>query len=134
MKRVDVKSPKEQRKFGMTMAAAFALLGLLRWWLVARSPYLFLGAAAAFLILGLAAPRALRPIFAAWMRLAEAINWVMTRVLLTIVFYGLITPARFLNDWFGSDSLNRSWDASVSTYWEEPDEQPSELDRYKNQY
>ncbi len=134
MKRVDVTSRKEQRKFGVMMGAAFAAFGLLRWWLVSHTPYVFFGLGIVFFVLGLLAPRTLGPVFAVWMRFAEALNWVMTRVLLTLVFYGLITPARYLNGWFGSDPLKRTWDPSASTYWESPDEQPAELERYKNQY
>lgn len=134
MKRVDVTSRKEQRKFGLTMAVAFAVLAALRWWIASRTPYLLLALAAVFLLAGLIVPRALGPVFAVWMRFAEAVNWVMTRVLLTLAYFGLITPARYLNDWFGSDPLKRSWDASAASYWEEPDEQPDGIEPYRNQY
>jgi hypothetical protein len=131
---IDTSSRKEQRKFGLLMAVAFCVIGGLRFWVKGvPSPWLF-GIAAAFLVAAVVAPFVLRPVFIAWMKFAEAINWVMTRVLLSIVFFGLITPARFLNQWFGSDPLQRTWEPQRDTYWDEPDAQPDDLEAYRNQF
>ena len=116
------------------MAVAFGVIGGLRFWVKGVPSLLFFGIAAAFLVAAVVAPRVLRPAFIVWMKFAEALNWVMTRVLLTIVFYGLITPARFLNQWFGSDPLQRTWEPGRDTYWEEPDAQPEDLESYRNQF
>ncbi|MBX7257470.1 MAG: hypothetical protein K1Y02_13990 [Candidatus Hydrogenedentes bacterium] len=134
MKRIDVRDRKEQRKFGVTMAVAFSVLAGIRWWLTSNIPFVFLGLASVFLLTGLIIPRVLGPVFSVWMRFAEAINWVMTRVLLTVAYYAVLTPARYLNDWFGSDPLKRTWHDSSATYWEDPDEQPADSARYRNQF
>ncbi|MCC6696148.1 MAG: hypothetical protein IT365_11015 [Candidatus Hydrogenedentes bacterium] len=134
MHAIDTSSRKEQRKFGLTMAVAFAILGGLRFWVKGVPPLWLFGIAAAFLVAGLVVPFALRPVFIAWLKFAEALNWVMTRVLLTLVFYGLITPARFLNQWFGKDPLQRAWQQDRESYWEEPDDQPEDLEAYRNQF
>ena len=86
------KSPQELRKFGLVMMGAFGLLGALAWWKDGwTAPYL-LGLAAFFGVMGLIAPRALRPIEKAWMKLALVLSAVMTRVILTLAFVLVITP------------------------------------------
>ena len=134
MDHLDTSDPKEQRKFGLLMAAAFCVIGGIRWWLKGAPPSWIFTTALVFLIAAVAAPFVLRPVFAAWMKFAEALNWVMTRVLLTVAFYGLITPTRVLNQLFGSDPLKRAWRPDADTYWEDPEDQPAERERYRNQF
>lgn len=138
---IDIKDKTEQRKFGLVMGAAFAILMLVRWGIhrLVRGEwgtpsYVLLGIGAVFAVLGLIAPRALQPIFWAWMKFAIVINWIMTRLLLSIVFFLLIVPVRAVRAMMGFDALKRKWDPKATTYWEEPDEQPEDPRRYLNQY
>jgi hypothetical protein len=61
------------------------------------------------------------PVFAkwfhqGWMRLAEALGWINTRVLLTVVFYGLLTPMKIIRRTIGHDPLSRRG-VPQSSYW-----------------
>jgi len=136
MLNVDTSDRKEQRKFGLTIGAAFAVLGLLRWAIggFAHFPQYFLILAAVLCALGLIAPKALQPLFVVWIKLAIALNWVMTRVMLSLAFYLMITPVRLIIRLFGDDPLKRAWQPDAATYWEEPEDQPKELERYLNQF
>jgi hypothetical protein len=138
---IDVTDRGEQRKFGLVMAAAFGVLTLIRWgihrWLAGEwgpPSFILLGIGAVFAVLALAAPRTLEPIFWAWIRFALGVNWVMTRVLLTLVFFLMIVPTRVLVRLFSDDPLKRKWLPESDTYWEEPEEQPEEPERYLDQY
>lgn len=122
------------RNFGLLMFAAFTVIGCLRWWLKGYVPSILFGVAIAFLVFGLALPNLLKPVYRAWMKFALALNWVMTRVLLTIAFYGMITPAAIIYRIISGDPLKRKWDASATTYWGAPDDQPKEIEAYKNQF
>ncbi len=132
---VDTGSRTEQRKFGWVMAAAFAVLGFLRYALHGFShiPYVLWSLAIVFALLAAVYPPALRPVFVLWIRLAMALNWVMTRLLLGIVFYLILTPTGVMYRLFSGDPLKRQWLPDAPTYWEEPEEQPTDLERYKNQ-
>lgn len=138
---IDIKDKGEQRKFGLVMGAAFGVLTLVRWgihrWFAGEwgaPSYLLPGIGTVFAVFGLAAPKALQPVFWAWIKFAIGVNWVMTRLFLSIVFFLLITPTRLVRSMMGLDALKRKLDPKATTYWEEPDEQPDDPRRYLNQY
>lgn len=138
---IDTKDRGEQRKFGLVMAAAFGVLTLIRWgihrWLEGEwgpPSYILLGIGAVFGVLGLIWPRSLQEVFWAWMKFALGVNWVVTHVLLTIVFFLMIVPIRVLVKIFSDDPLKREWRTGAETYWEEPEDQPDDPQRYLNQY
>jgi hypothetical protein len=132
---VDTSDKKQQRSFGIVMAAAFTALGLIRWALHREVvPLVFFGVAVVFLVLGLVLPRVLRPVLWAWLKFSMALNWLMTHFLLTLSFFGMILPVGGVIRLFGNDPLKREWDPNALSYWEEPEEQPAEFDRYLNQF
>jgi hypothetical protein len=131
---VDVTNKTEQRKFGVVMAVAFAVLGAIRWWIKGETTGVLFVVAALFLVAGLAMPRTLQPVFRAWMALAEVLNAIMTRLLLGIVFFGMIVPGRLIWTVLGRDPLNRRLDPEALSYWEEPEDQPDDPESYLNQY
>lgn len=131
---VDTSNRKEQRAFGLVMAAAIVIVTLIHWLVrgdLATWPFYVSGA---FLVLGLAAPVALKPVFVVWMKFALVLNWIMTRLLLSIVFYLMITPTRGLMLIFSDDPLKRHFEPDKASYWEEPDEQPDDPARYENMF
>jgi hypothetical protein len=137
MVKPDTSSRVEQRKFGLVMAGAFCVLGLLRWAVhhFDTLPVRFFAVAAGFGLFGLVAPRALQPVFVVWMKLAEALNWVMTRVFLTAAWWLIITPTSLIMR-LGrkEDPLKRAWLPADATYWEPAEEMGEGLEAYKNQF
>ncbi len=136
MLNIDTSSRREQRNFGLVMGAAFGVIGLLRWAVhgLEDFPAVFLAIGVVFAILGLLAPRVLKPLFVAWMKLATVLNWVMTRLFLGAAFYLIITPVRLIVKIVADDPLKRAWLPGAETYWEEPEEQPEDIRRYRNQF
>lgn len=133
---IDTSSKTEQRKFGLVMGAAITILGLLRWAIHGFHvvPVYFFAVAAVFVVLGLVFPRVLQPIFVVWMKLALVLNWIMTRVLLTLSWIFMFTPIRFILRLTSDDPLKRAWKSGTESYWDEPEEQPEELERYRNMF
>jgi len=58
-----------------------------------------------------------KTIYRAWMKVAHAISWVLTRVILTIVFYLVVAPIGLIGKVFGKDFLDRKFDRHEDTYW-----------------
>jgi hypothetical protein len=134
--RVDTSNKTLQRNFGLVLAAGIAILGLIRWiWHgFGAFPWWFFYIAAGFLVVGLAVPRVLQPLLVVWLAFGLAMNWVMTRVLLTVAFFVLFIPVRVILLLAKKDPLNRAWDPNAPSYWEEAEEQPKEFERYLNQF
>ncbi len=115
--------PKDLRKFSWTVGGAFVLL----WAVLAFVfPYLWgkghnipllwqIGAGLA--VIGTAIPLLVKPLYYAWMTFAVCLGWVMTRVLLTIFFFLVLTPVGLVFKLIGRDALSRKLDRDAKSYW-----------------
>ena len=61
--------------------------------------------AAVLLIAAALVPSLLRPVYRGWMRLGEVLGWVNTRVLLTLIFFLVVTPIGLLMRLFGRSPI-----------------------------
>lgn len=96
----------EDRKFVVTVAAAFAVLGAVLLWRGRDTPAIAAGSlGAALAALGLLAPRAVAPVREAWMRAAHAMSRVTTPIILGIVYYVVLTPIGVARRTMGRSSL-----------------------------
>jgi len=131
----NIKSGKSDlRKFGITMGIVLTLLGgLLLWHNKSYYIYLFI-LAAAFIIPGLAVPFVLKPIHKVWMTISIILGWIMTRVILSILFYLVVTPTNCVARLFGKQFLDLKIDKNVSSYWISKEEQKLNKADKKKQY
>lgn len=122
------------REFGITLGCAFGVLGGLLLWRDKSYYIYFFAASAVFFLLGLAVPIALRPVQKVWMKFSMALGWVMTRVILTILFFAVFTPIGFVSRLFGKRFLCLATGESCDTYWEY--KKPKEIRKsdYERQY
>ena len=112
-----VKTKKELRNFGFVMAVPLTLIGAYLWW-KGKGGYPFLwGAAGFFLFSGILVPQLLRPIEKVWVKVAEIMGAVMSRVILTLAFYLMITPLGILLRIMGKDLLDLKKSDQRQSYW-----------------
>jgi len=113
--------PADLRKFGLTVGGAFTLLAL---WFGLRhqpfGPYLLIPAVPLG-VLGLVCPRSLKPVFIGWMAMALTLGTIVSTVLLTLLFYLVVTPTGLLARGFGQDFLSRKLDRQATSYWRSRD-------------
>jgi len=114
----NIKSSKKQlRNFEIMAGIILGLLGGLFWWQQNGCyPYLLV-LSAVFLLSGLLLPNLLRPIYKVWMLLALLLGWLTTRVILIVLFYGVVTPIGLLAKLFKKDFLNLKSGHDVDSYW-----------------
>ncbi|HET7106157.1 MAG TPA: SxtJ family membrane protein [Candidatus Acidoferrum sp.] len=94
------KMTKDQsRDTGMAM-----VLLLLLFYLKTRSNGLMY-AAVILHIVNMTVPRIFAPVAIVWLGLSHVMGTVMSRILLSILFFGLVTPIGVLRRLFGKDSL-----------------------------
>jgi len=109
---------RELRKFGITVGIVSGVLGGLFLWCEKDYYFYFLILSGAFFLLGIVVPILLKPIHKVWMTLAILMGWFVTRVILTFLFYLVVTPIGLLGRLFGKDFLDLKSDRSaVDSYW-----------------
>jgi hypothetical protein len=75
------------------------------------------GGGALLLVLALIAPRATAPLHNAWMEFAAVLGWINSRLLLSLMYYGVMTPLGLvLRVVVGRDPMNRRRRPAES-YW-----------------
>lgn len=82
---------------------------------------------------GLLVPRALRPLYVAWMLAVFPIGWLVSHVVLAAVYYLVFTPVGFVLRLTGHDPLERRWDHAALSYWKVRP-QPPEPNRYFREF
>ena len=108
-------SRKQLKSFGLWVGLVVAILGA--WLLWQGHSFIWLTVGLLLILLGWIVPRWLKPLYIPWMGLAIVLGFVMTRVLLTVLFFLVITPVGLIMRWTGRDPLNRKPDPSVTSYW-----------------
>ena len=127
-------SNKDLRKFGITVGVVLIMIAAFLFW-KQHNIYFYFGIAGVFLFLaGLIIPIILKPINKAWMTLAIIMGWVMTRVILTILFFIILTPVGFLSKLFRKDFLNQKIDHNKDTYWEIREKKKFAPEDYEKQF
>lgn len=121
-----------QRRFGLTVGIAFCVLAALLFWKERASWPVFASLGGLLLILAGLAPTVLRPVERVWMKAAGAMGWVMTRVILGIIFLILFTPAGLIIRLLRKDPLNLRFQNEAASYWhkrEPRDSTPERMER-----
>lgn len=109
---------RAEREFGLLVGAVLLLLGA--WWFYrgkfATAAYVFMYAGGALVTLGGASPWLLVVPRRLWMKLAEALSYVSSRIILAIVFFLVLTPIGLIKRATGWDPLQRR-SGPRDTFW-----------------
>lgn len=89
----------QSRDTGMAMVLLCLIAAAAR----KRKGYLFL--AMAFQFVNMTMPQVYRPLAVIWLGLSTLIGEVVSRILLTIIFFAVVTPVSILRRIFGKDTL-----------------------------
>jgi hypothetical protein len=125
-------TPKDLRKFAITMAVVLGLLSILTWYKESWSfPYL-LGLTVAFLGFGFLKPTLLKPVYIGWMTLAIFLGFFMTRIILSVLYYSVFSIGGLIIRITGKDMLDERYEADADTYWRpyvKPEDPKQRLER-----
>jgi hypothetical protein len=98
----------EGRRFGLTVGTAFLVLaGVVFWREHTRVAIAFASLGTLFIAGGLLLPTRMGPVMAGWMRLALAISKVTTPIIMSGVYFVVITPIGVVMRWLGRNPLVR---------------------------
>ena len=122
---------EEVRKFGILFTGVCAVGVAYLLYKGNPSWQWFAAGGAFFLITGLFLVPVLRPVYIGWMKFAQVLGWINTRILLGVFFYLVLTPIGVLLRLFGKDLLEERIDRSAKTYWIRRESQPFDPKRYE---
>src|SRR5205807_1551794 len=113
---------RRERSFGLVVGGTFIALGA--WWIfrhkfAALAPGV-LTIGIALVLLGAIAPVLLVHPYRWWMALAEKLSWVMTRVILAVVFFIVLMPIGIVRRLSGADPLRRRRPPAGSSWFPYP--------------
>lgn len=129
-------NPKSLRKFALTMAGAVIVLATIIFLLSSHPQRAFplWAVGVLFLIAGFIKPLLLKNIHTVWMAFALALGWIMSRVILTILFFVVITPIGLIMRLFGKDPMSRKINPDASTFWIKREQKTTDPAQYERQF
>jgi hypothetical protein len=127
---------KELNQFGFIWLGFLILFGAIaRFKLGAQTLALGLWVAAVVVpVIGWLVPSFMRLVFVGMSYLAWPIGFVVSHVILAVVYYLVFTPIGLLMRLFGYDPMKRKFDPSASTYWVARGPEATEPKRYFRQF
>ena len=127
-------SEKELRRFGWTLGIFLAgFAGFVAWrHKLTLAP--LIAASVFFIFFAVVLPKALRPIQKAWMTVAMLVGWVMTRVLLSVFYYLVLSPIAWIRRCTSKQTLDLKYPDPSESFWIERDHEQDDKKRYETQY
>ena len=110
---------KQLRNFGLLMGAAFLIFAAINWKIGGSVHGMVAILGAGFLILGDGAPLSLSLFYTLWMKLAGVLQVIMTAIILTFVFYIILTPLALTARLCGKKFLDLGPEEGTLTYWKQ---------------
>lgn len=133
LKHID-NSDEAVKKTGITVGIVLILISLLLWYLGRTSFIYFSIIGGLFVILAFIAIPMLRPFHKLWMMLALAMGFVMSRVILTVLYYFILTPIGLIAKLVGKKFMPVRFDKSALTYWEKRENPVIQQIDYERQF
>ncbi len=111
---------KEIRLFSRILPAALlvwaTILGFAHHW-SGNSEWILCGIAVVLFSWGTISPSTLRPVYVGWMYFTRVFAFLLTTLVLGLVFYIGVTGVGLLMRLLGKNPLDRKLDRSAATYW-----------------
>lgn len=126
-------SPASLRRFGFTLGSAAALLGAVLVWRQRGAGWPLISIGGILFLTAVLAPSTLRWLYRPWILLSLALGWLVSRLLLTIIFFVVITPLGWLQRILGKRQIEIAFRTDAASYWQSRTVQPMPAD-YEKQF
>jgi len=127
-------TPAELRKFGLTIGGLLSIIGLTLILLNAKHKVIFSGLGFLFILLGVSFPKALKWIYKLWMGLSVVLGFISTRIILSALFYFVLTPIKFFYKFTGKNFLDLKIEKSAASYWRKRPQGTFDKSQYEKQF
>lgn len=125
---------KDIKSFSRLVGGIFLLLGILFWWKEKHFGVYMLWVGGFLLVVGEVYYKALTPIYKAWMFLSVCMGFVMSRVILSIVYFLVMTPISLMMRLCGKRFIDKRFKLDQETYWLDKEDKRLSAEDYEKQY
>ena len=131
----NIRSEKSDlRKFGITFGLILLIIAGFLFWKENELFQITLTVGVVLCMLGITLTVVLKPIYWMWMIFATILGWIMTRVILSVLFYAILTPIGLILRLFGKQFLELKWDKTDITYWNYRPKNLFVAEKYEKQF
>ena len=112
-------SSNELKKFGMIFSVFLAIFfGVILTFVFKKNINIYYWAVPVVIIflLSIVLPKSLKYLFLLWMTIAYIIGRINATIILSVVFFLLITPVSFILKLLGKDYMDKKYNKEISTY------------------
>jgi len=124
----------EWKKFGIGLSIILAVLGTLQWVRGITLFSVFYLIAVLTLMSVLSVPIVLKPLYISFSYIGFALGWIMTRIILSTLFFLILTPLSLISRLFGKKYLHLEFKKNKATHWKERQEQNASKKHFEKQY
>lgn len=118
-------SVKDLRQFGLILWIGFGLIAGAVWWKGHPETARWLwGVSGSIGLLAILVPRAAQPFYYLWMGFGFVMGSIMSRLVLGLIFFGLITPMAMFFRVRRRDVLWRRKPADIGSFWQDHEDIP----------
>ena len=127
------RSPRALRRFGFTVGLVILALGFLFLWRNRGAGWPLISIGTVLVVAAGLAPSSLKWVHGPWMIVSFVLGWIVTRVLLTVVFFLVVTPIGLLQRLFGKRIIEVAFRPNAASYWQARTTRPLPED-YEKQF
>lgn len=129
-------SRKQLNQFGFIWLGFLAFFGVIAYFKLQNQTLAFVlwGLSIAVPAVGWLVPAVMRVVFLGLSYAAWPIGFVVSHVILALVYYLVVTPIGLLMRIFGYDPMGRRFDPETASYWVRREESGTDSQRYFRQF
>jgi hypothetical protein len=127
------RSRRALRSFGFAVGTVFLVLGCFLLWRQRGAGWPLISIGTVLVLAAGLAPSMLKWVHGPWMIFALALGWMVTRILLTLVFFLVVTPIGWLQRLFGKRVIEVDFKSGAVSYWQARTTRPTPED-YEKQF
>lgn len=109
--------PGSDRSFGVVMAAAFAVITMLKLWHESPWWWVWLTVGTVFAAAAWLSPSLLRQLNYVWFRFGLLLHRVINPIVMAVLFFGAVLPVGLLMRCFGNHPLTPKFEPDAQSYW-----------------
>jgi len=125
---------KAIRDFGMLIGFILLIIAGILFYKEREFYLLIITFGIAFIGLGLGMPIIVKPFYLVWMNFAVLLGWFMTRLILGLLFYIIVSPIGLFARLFGKEFLDLKTSSLNRSYWNYKDNDSISHQNYEKQF